>query len=137
MWWQLADKYHWLIKDCEIMVKLLCHCSLLKSDVVRLKGLPLAAKYCSSCDHVATDDAEHMIMQCPSLQLVRTKMFAEINQIQDYPGNVLFEPGENTFLILMDKPCLNLNAATMKIIWKIVARHISNMNRWKLRQGIG
>ena len=23
IWWQLADKYHWLIKDCEIMVKLL------------------------------------------------------------------------------------------------------------------
>ena len=137
IWWQVADKYHWLIKDCEIMVKLLCHSSLLKLDDVRLKGLPLAAKFCSSCDYSATDDAEHMIMQCPSLQPIRTEMFVEMNQIQDYPGNVLFEPGENTFLILMGKPYLNLNAATMESIWKIAARHISNMYRWKLRQGIG
>ena len=40
IWWQLVDKYFWLMRDCEIMIKILCHSSLLKTDDVRLKSLP-------------------------------------------------------------------------------------------------
>ena len=50
IWWQLADKYFWLSSDCEIMTKILCHSSLLKTDDVRLKSLPMASRFCSLCD---------------------------------------------------------------------------------------
>ena len=42
IWWQLADKDNGVMTNCVIMIKLLCHASLLRSDNVRLKSFPLA-----------------------------------------------------------------------------------------------
>ena len=47
IWWQLADKLYGLFRDCEVMVKLLSHAGLLKTDDVRLKSLPLSQKFCN------------------------------------------------------------------------------------------
>ena len=62
--WQLADRFSDIISNCEVMVKIICHVSLLKVDDVRLKSLPIS-KCCTLCDHGSLDDAAHMVMQCP------------------------------------------------------------------------
>ena len=36
-WWYLSDKYPQTIRSCEIVARLVCHASLLKTDDVRLK----------------------------------------------------------------------------------------------------
>ena len=45
IWWQIADALHDQLRNCEIMVKILCRASLLKVDVVRLKGRPAIEKF--------------------------------------------------------------------------------------------
>ena len=47
IWWQLAYEYHCMISNCEIMVKILCHARLLRTDDVRLKK----ASYVSTILH--------------------------------------------------------------------------------------
>ena len=81
IWWQLADNDDGIMNDCEIMMQIFCHASLLKSDDVRLKRLPIASKVCTLCDHEAYDDANHMVMQCPKLQPYGSNTFEEIAQI--------------------------------------------------------
>ena len=137
VWWQIADKFPHIRKDCEVMVKILCHASLFRIDDVRLKSLPIAAKFCNLCDHGAVDDAKHMVMQCPHFQPKRTEMFNEIEawlMRRDYAINQM---DENVFLSLMGKPAANISQEVMCDIWLCSVRHISSMYRRKLRQGIG
>ena len=39
-WWKISDSDYRLTGMCETMSKIICHASLLKSDDVRLKGMP-------------------------------------------------------------------------------------------------
>ena len=73
VWWQISDSNHAPMGCCEIMVKLLTHCSMPKTDDVRLKGMTMATKFCVMCDLGAP--ARHMILECPALQQMRNVMF--------------------------------------------------------------
>ena len=126
-----------MISICEDMVKIICHASLLKVDDVRLKSLPLAAKFCVLCDHGSIDDAAHMVMQCPRLQPQRNAMFLEIDKILARNGLNQNDLDANVFLNLMGRPGQNIPIELMEEIWQCSARQISNMYRWKLKYGIG
>ena len=116
IWWQLSDKFHSLLKDCETMAKLICHSSLLRTDDVRLKRLPIAYKFGPLCDHGAMDDSFHMVMQCPALQPNRTSMFNEIEQIcRDYEHDQI-HIHNNVYLTLMGKPGIGFTDGIMKDI---------------------
>ena len=91
VWWQISDVNHSLMKCCEVMVRLLSHASLLKTDDVRLKGSSIAARFCNMCDHAAMDDARHLILQCPDWQEERAEMMREISIIPDGSGQALLE----------------------------------------------
>ena len=119
------------------MVKIMCHASLLKVDDVRLKNLPIFAKFCTLCAHGSVDDAVHMVIQCPRLQPQRSAMFNEINEILVNNGLNQNDLDENVFLNLMGRPGVNIPAEIMEDIWICSARHIACMYRWKLKQGIG
>ena len=137
IWWQIADNCHELMRECEIMVKLLCHSSLLKTDDVRLKSLPIAARFCTSCEYGSMDDAHHLVMQCPSVQDTRTKMFKEITDIPGESGRRLLVSGEKIFIILMGRPSIHVEPDSMVKICKIAAKNIAKVYRNKIRQGIG
>ena len=47
-WWKIADYNHNLMKCCEMMVRLVSHSSLLKTDDVRLKRSSVASRFCNS-----------------------------------------------------------------------------------------
>ena len=59
------------------MIKLVIHSSLLKTDDVRLKGLPVLARFCDKCDLSAMDDVRHLVLQCPNLQPERNDLLAK------------------------------------------------------------
>ena len=78
-WWHVADAFPAYIKNCEIMSKLVCRTSRLKSDDYRYKGSSFYSKSCSLCNLVGYENVEHMVMSCPYNQDLRTYMFNELN----------------------------------------------------------
>ena len=116
-WWYLSDIHPKMMYMCENLAKIVCHASLLKTDDVRLKRQTLAAKFCELCDLSASDDANHLVMQCPALQVVRNQMFDEIRGIPDGTGAI----------------------EQMVNIWKILGKYINVMYGMNLRRrkGVG
>ena len=100
---------------------------MLKVDDVRLKGSPIAARCCSSCDLSAMDDARHLILQCPKWQAERTDLMSEILRIPDGTGQVLLESQCDIVYVLMGKPFRGFSSEQMVIVWTISARHIAKM----------
>ena len=127
LWWQGADKYHRMRKDCEVMIKILCHASLLRNDDVTLESLPVAEEFCPLCDQGFIDDAMHFVMQCPELQTKRSAMFIEIDQICENSGLEKLYTYGSVFWILMGKPGNGIPIETMEIIRVCSAKHISDM----------
>ena len=121
------------MKDCETMVKILCHASLLKIDDVRIKRWPAAARLCTMCDHGFVDDVRHMAMECPGLQPRRNIMFGEIHLILEKYGLTHDVLNDTSW----ESPNLNTPMEAMGEIWICSARNISSMYRLKLREGIG
>ena len=74
---------------------------MLKTDDVRLKGMPMATKFCVMCDLGAPDNARHMIMECPALQQMRNVMCNEISGIEDGSGReIINEPGDLLYTLM-------------------------------------
>ena len=69
------------MRKCEIMIKILCHTSLLKSDDSRLLRGTFSAKACIMCQHAAYEDARHMVMQCSAQSQLRMEMYSEIDRM--------------------------------------------------------
>ena len=118
------------------MVKILCRASLLKVDDVRLKGRPAIEKCCPLCDLGAYDDAYHMILQCPSTQLARNRMFVDLQNVQDGAGGLVLDSGENILLVLMGKHPVGIPDNVMIDFWVVAAKYIANMYRSKTKRGI-
>ena len=137
IWWQLADAYHHQISNCEIMVKLLCGASLLKVDDVRLKGMSANVQFCPLCDLGAYDDANHMIMQCPSTQPTRSIMFDELCRTLAGQSYNVCGAGNDIFHILMGRQPNDTPVNVMIDFWLIAAKHIAAMYRCRMKKGIG
>ena len=89
--------------------------------------------YALCCDLGAYDDAYHMIMQCPSTQLARNRMFDDLQNVQDGAGH----SGENLLFILLGKHPAGNPDNVMIEFWMVAARHIADMYRSKTKRGIG
>ena len=91
-WWLVSDSDQSVMRDCETIVSLVMHSSVLRNDDVRLKGAPLGARLCDKCDLAALDDARHLVMQCPDLQRQRGDMMGEIAGLEGgfWPCNTQF-----------------------------------------------
>ena len=83
------------------------------------------------------DDAFHLVMQCPKLQDKRNAIFSEIKNMSG--GINLNTPNTEggAFWVLVGRPAINISNDIMEVIWVRVARHVSNMYRWKMKQGVG
>ena len=128
IWWRLSDCNHMLMKDCEVMIKLIVHASLLKDDNVRLKGSPISNRFCDLCDHAAMDHARHLIMQCPELQDHRTTTFRELAESNGGLGDEILQAAPDTLLLLLGRETVKeLLSVQMVEFWSIAARHIARM----------
>ena len=113
------------------------HCSLLRADDVRLKGSPIASRFCTSCDLAVEDDMQHLIMQCPKWQTERTSFLTEISSIADGSGQTLLESQCHLVYVFMGIQATDLTFEQMVVIWTISAKHISNMYNSKIKEGVG
>ena len=121
IWWQIADDDISYMKQCEVMVRILCHCTLLKDDDFRLKRSSIWDRMCTLCDHAALDDARHMVMQCPYHTELRVKVQEEICRICPDFGT------REVFNTIMGKPLEGVDPDSMCRIWKIGCRYTSKM----------
>ena len=133
IWWTIADGDQSKMKQCEIMVKLLTHASLLMSDDCRLKRLPFGSRMCIRCGLFSPEDTNHMIMQCPLNEMHRINMFNEISE------HYALEVGECTFEILLGNLLTGRTQEEMLTLWDISSQYISLMYRDVLasRKGVG
>ena len=122
VWWAISDSSHAYMRQCETMVKLLCHASLLKYDDCRLRHAPFGARMCILCDEAAYEDARHMIMQCHYQYAYRTRMLNDISEI------VMID-GANVFGVLMGQYIEGWSFEDMVPIWCIACSAIAKMYR--------
>ena len=134
IWWSIADWNQQFMRRCEVMIKLLCHASLLKADDNRLRREPFGSRCCIRCGLAAYDDARHLIMQCPTLEDIRVDMYGEIDAICEDFGR------HDVFPIIMGGKIPGWEFPEMVPIWLITCTHISRMyyrainshpNRWR------
>ena len=62
VWWIIADNNQRFMRKCEVMIKLLCHASILKGDDSRLRSAPSGFKCCVLCVNSAYESANRMVM---------------------------------------------------------------------------
>ena len=135
----ISDKYPKLMRDCEILAKILSHASILKCDGFKYKRLPGTPQMCSLCNQYAPEDARHLILECPYFELERDKSFREIEQIGDGSGRVFFEGNGDLLFAILGKPNDRLNAIQMENIWLMVLKFVSSIYRVNVnsKKGIG
>ena len=121
VWWCISDSDRSYMRRCELMVRLICHTTLLKGDDCRYRRATHAAKMCILCETGGVENARHVIMQCPFHAEIRKTMCDEIDAI--LPGFGQME----VFNTLIGKPIVGVDAHTMYEIWKISCTYISHM----------
>ena len=82
-WWSLADMKPHLRRMCEVLVKIVCSASMLKSDDFSLKGCHDSQKFCTNCDLSAVESPWHIIMQCPFNNIEMVDMYDKLGKIDD------------------------------------------------------
>ena len=121
VWWQLSDMDRSILRQCEVMVKILCHCTRLKGENCRLIKGTIGARMCILCELAAEENARHMIMQCPFHTVRRNSMHSDISRICPVFGNM------DVCNILLGKAIDDMNPENMVQIWRISCYHISKM----------
>ena len=121
IWWQISDGDRTFMRQCEVMVKLICHSSKLKDDDYRFKKPTIAERMCILCDHAASDDARHMVMQCPHHATLRGKKQNEVCYICPDVGT------REVFNTILGKPLESVEVEDMHQIWKITSRYTARM----------
>ena len=138
-WWSISDKYPRLIKDCEILSKLICHASLLRGDDFKYKNLSRISRMCTLCDSFEVEDARHFILACPYFVQQRTTMLNEIETVLEGSGLGFFDDNVDMLYRLLGRPHVNLNEIQSESILIIIVRTVALMYRENLRQkkGVG
>ena len=119
------------MKQCEVMVKLISHTSLLKGDDGRLRKLPSGSRMCTMCELCSIEDANHMIMQCPRHETHRVNMHNEINRHYN------LDCGKCTFGIILGGYLEGKDYDNMITLWNISSHHIYLMYKDVLSNRIG
>ena len=133
-WWAISDLIPSLISTCEIMAKLVCDTSLLKSSDYRLKKLSFSHKICTACDLGIREDIKHIVMQCPHYEGIRSEMCDVLKAIDDpVVQQVLSEPLE-FFYVIMGKHPIDAPFESMIKLWMVTSRYITRMYRQVIKE---
>ena len=121
VWWTISDREQKFMKRSEVMVKLLCHASLLKCDDNKLLKASFSTRCCTMCGLAAYENAWHVIMQCPVHEDVRRQMYGEICEMGEHLDEIC------NFSILMGNFIEGWSFEEMLPIWQICSTHITRM----------
>ena len=137
VWWKLADKVPKLIRQCEVMMKLLCGASRLKVDDYRVRNENAGNVMCNLCNNYAREDPFHIIMQCEGTQNIRDAMFRSLNELLHHTEyNALFQ-SPDSFNIMMGKDPGEVPGDMMFDVWAVVCIYVSKMYWTILNNRIG
>ena len=139
VWWFLSDNFPKYMRECEIMSRIVCHCSRLKVDDYRFKNSGQMLKSCTLCDRYEVEDAEHIILRCASLEDIRAKLFRDIENMANDAGVFILRNSENLIDTILGKPTPDVAMEHMCTFWIIVCQAVSRMYTkvLKTKQGIG
>ena len=126
-WWEASDKRPNLIGMCENMARLVSHSGRIKSDDVQLKGLIPSQRSCSECDLCALEDLHHIVMQRPSTELTRARMFDSLMQIYNRIDDICKDSPGEVFNWLIGKENPTINRSLMFDFWETSGKHICEM----------
>ena len=135
-WWYLSDRFPLMMKVCETLARLVCHASLLKIDDVRLERLNRSHRTCSLCDLYEEDNVRHLVMECPTLQNKRSRMFNELRTECGRDGDTFLDNHSDVLGVLLGGCSDDIPQNQMISIWMIAGKHINHMYL-KLRKGVG
>ena len=138
-WWSISDKYPNLMKDCEILARIVCHASLLRDDDFKYKNQLGTARMCNLCDNFEIEDARHFILRCPYFANQRSTMLNEIDAVIGAPRISFFDDNVDMLYRLMGRPHCNISEAQPEAILLIIVKTVASMYRENMRQkrGIG
>ena len=139
IWWQIGSFFHEIMLPCEMMCKLVCRASDLKSDSHQYKNNPLNRPICNNCNEMAMENVEHLLMHCPYLNEERDFLSIEIENLERYYGINIITPVENNLFTLLRKALDIDNAEMMLQFYRIVATNVHQMycKIMKTREGVG
>ena len=137
IWWRIADQDTRLIREYEVMVRIVCRVSDLRCDDYRLKGKAFSVRSCTLCDNHALEDSKHFIMQCPYLSDERDNMFHDISNMHDNVGNRILDKSEEILWTLLGRPVDGVEWIDLVNFWIIVATHVYKMYRIVMRERAG
>ena len=131
-WWIISDLIPARISDCEIMAKLVCNSSLLKDSDYRLKNLSFSHKICIECClgiRGIREDTNHLVMQCPASEGIRSEMLDVLKGIDDLHVKRTLEDPQNLLNTLMGHHPVSMPFESALKIWDVSSRYISTMYR--------
>ena len=135
-WWSLCDVKPHLRRMWEVMVKLICSSSRLKSDDILLKGSHDSLKFCSNCDLGIVESVRHIVMQCPFNIMEITDMYSEPDKLEDGSWEYAKECGDLMSVILgCELP--NLGAEQCFTIWEITGKAVFSIYQKIINQRAG
>ena len=139
VWWDIANLRSDLIPMCEIMARLVCRASELKSDDFSTKNQTHSIRTCSLCDAFCEENVKHLIMQCNFNQGIRSHMMDEISRLYAQIGQDINEGQSSILYILLGKTLGGCTWQDMVPIWTTAGLAIAEMYRNVLceRTGVG
>ena len=127
IWWYISDIDHTYIRRCEVMVKLMCNVSKLKSDDYKYDSLNFSERVCSKCDSFTIDNAEHVILQCSGNAELREYMFCAIDKMPYGVGSRIVARTNDLLATILGKMCDDIDIEYMIEFFKIVCTWVNLM----------
>ena len=109
IWWQHSDAFPDLMRQCEVMSKLVCRASKLKVDNLKLRKEVWSERsclfvlLCESCNFFESEDAKHLILRCTRLDDLRRQMFTSINESCNGIGRQVLDNTDDLLAMLLIK----------------------------------
>ena len=136
-WWSLSDVKPHLRRLCEVMVKLICSSSMLKSDDLSLKGSHDSMKFCSNCDLGIVESAWHILMQCPFNNREIVDMFSKLANLEDGSWEYAKGCGDDIMNVILGCALPNLGAEQCYTIWEITGKTVFGIYQKIISQRVG
>ena len=136
IWWEIADENPELMQYCEVMAKIVCRTSRLKSDDYNFKDQLLSGRSCDLCEQFIAEDVKHIVLECDGTGNLRMEMFDCIYRVTNMD---IVDMLDNILHTLLGKNIAGVPLQDMMEVWKLSYRYISRIY-WKVvanRSGIG